>query len=137
MTTSSLSVVTPPVAFDFTTRPLALSTLRSFFRSGKYVYHSSLPSGNSQSRFQAFIDVLGVHGLLVDNCQVFPASTTTHTTIPLTNNSELEISKKRFRFEYPPKAIRPVLAFTPPPHVSQSARKRVLRLSMIQSAQVF
>lgn len=87
--------------------------------------------------FQAFIEVQGVHGLLVDNCQVFPASTTTHTTIPLTNNSELEISKKRFRFEYPPKAIRPVLAFTPPPHVSQSARKRVLRLSMIQSAQVF
>jgi len=87
--------------------------------------------------FQAFIEVLGVHGLLVDNCQVFPASTTTHTTIPLTNNSELEISRKRFRFEYPPKALRPVLALTPPPHVPQSARKRVLRLSMIQSAQVF
>jgi hypothetical protein len=55
----------------------------------------------------------------------------------LTNNSELEINKKRFRFEYPPKALRPVLAFTPPPNASKSARKRVLRLSMIQSAQVF
>ncbi|KAH9990229.1 hypothetical protein BJV74DRAFT_837337 [Russula compacta] len=86
---------------------------------------------------KAFIEVLGVHGLLVDNCQVFPASMTTHTTVPLTNNSEVEISKKRFRFEYPPKALRPVLTFTPPPQASGSARKRVLRLSMIQSAQVF
>jgi hypothetical protein len=55
----------------------------------------------------------------------------------LTNNSELEINKKRFRFEYPPKALRPVLAFTPQPNTSKSAQKRVLRLSMIQSAQVF
>jgi hypothetical protein len=60
-----------------------------------------------------------------------------HTTVPLTNNSEVEINKKRFRFEYPPKALRSVLAFTPPPNASKSAQKRVLRLSMIQSAQVF
>jgi len=110
---------------------------KSFFKSGRSVYHLFFPPHDSQPRFQAFIEVIGVHGLLVDECQVFPASTTTHPTVPLTNNSELEISKKRFRFEYPPKALRPVLAFTPPPHVSQSARKRVLRLSMIQSAQVF
>ncbi|KAI0252800.1 hypothetical protein BJV78DRAFT_269695 [Lactifluus subvellereus] len=86
---------------------------------------------------KAFIQVLGLHGLLVDKCPVFPPSTTTHTMVALTNNSELEINKKRFRFEYPPKALRPVLAFTPPPNASKSARKRVLRLSMIQSAQVF
>ena len=108
-----------------------------FFRSGRSVHHLLLPSDNLRSKFQAFIEVLGVHGLLVDKCPVFPASTMTHTTVPLTNNSELEISKKRFRFEYPPKALRPALAFTPPAHPIHSARKRVLRLSMIQSAQVF
>ena len=90
-----------------------------------------------ESRFQAFIQVLGVHGIFVDKCQVFPASATSHTTVPLTNNSEIEINKKRFRFDYPPKALRPVLPFTPQPNVSKSGRKRVLRLSMIQSAQVF
>ena len=94
-------------------------------------------SHGSRSLFQAFIQVLGVHGIFVDKCQVFPASATSHTTVPLTNNSEIEINKKRFRFDYPPKALRPVLAFTPQPNVSKSARKRVLRLSMIQSAQVF
>ena len=82
--------------------------------------------------------MLGVHGLIVDKCRVFPKSKPAHTTtVPLSNNSELEINKKRFRFEYPPKALRPVLAFTPSATTSQSARKRVLRLSMIQSAQVF
>jgi hypothetical protein len=100
------------------------------------LFISTFPLAQSYG-FQAFIEVLGVHGLLVDKCQVFPASTTTHTTVPLTNNSEIEINKKRFRFEYPPKALRPVLAFTPPPAATMSGRKRVLRLSMIQSAQVF
>jgi hypothetical protein len=94
-------------------------------------------SHGSRSLFQAFIQVLGVHGIFVDRCQVFPASATSHTTVPLTNTSEIEINKKRFRFDYPPKALRPVLAFTPQPNVAKSARKRVLRLSMIQSAQVF
>ncbi|KAH9077726.1 hypothetical protein EDB83DRAFT_2345491 [Lactarius deliciosus] len=86
---------------------------------------------------KAFIEVLGVHGLFVDKCRVFPKTKPTTTIVPLSNNSELEINKKRFRFEYPPKALRPVLAFTPSASTSRSARKRVLRLSMIQSAQVF
>ena len=86
--------------------------------------------------FQAFIQVFGGHGIVVDKCQVFP-SATSHTTVPLTNNSEVEINKKRFRFEYPPKALRPILAFTPPPNALKSVQRRALRLSMIQSAQVF
>ena len=139
---SSPLVPTHPVAFGFTTLQSVLSMPKSFFKSEKSVYHLfifCLPSeiSHTGSRFQAFIQVLGVHGIFVDKCQVFPASATSHTTVPLTNNSEIEISKKRFRFDYPPKALRPVLAFTPQPSVSKSARKRVLRLSMIQSAQVF
>ncbi|KAH9064558.1 hypothetical protein EDB87DRAFT_1556259 [Lactarius vividus] len=86
---------------------------------------------------KAFIEVLGVHGLFVDKCRIFPKTKPTTTIVPLSNNSELEINKKRFRFEYPPKALRPVLAFTPSASTSKSARKRILRLSMIQSAQVF
>lgn len=133
-------VATHRVAFGFTILQSVLYMPKSFFTSEKSVYHwfIYLPSDISYgSRLQAFIQVLGVHGIFVDKCQVFPASATSHTTVPLTNNSEIEINKKRFRFDYPPKALRPVLAFTPQPDVSKSARKRVLRLSMIQSAQVF
>ena len=139
---SSPLVATHPVVFGFTILQSVLSMPKSFFRSEKSVYHFFLSFVFKQylthfSRFQAFIQVLGVHGIFVDKCQVFPASATSHTTVPLTNNSEIEINKKRFRFDYPPKALRPILAFTPRPNVSKSARKRVLRLSMIQSAQVF
>ena len=141
MTMSSPLVATHRVASDFTILQSVLSMPKSFFRSEKSVYHFIYllwPSNISHgSRFQAFVQVLGVHGIFVDKCQVFPASATSHKTVPLTNNSEIEINKKRFRFDYPPKALRPVLAFTPQPNVSKSARKRVLRLSMIQSAQVF
>lgn len=56
--------------------------------------------------------------------------------MPLTNNTVLEISKKRFRFEYPPKPYRAALAAqinTP----TQNPSKRRTRFSMIQSTEVF
>lgn len=102
--------------------------------------------------------VLGTNGLLVDGCQVFPTSgpssgSSSPKTIPLPNNSEIEIHKKRFVFTYPPKDVRPLLVSTPvrtSTHTSNgisndmgtgtignTARKRTLRLSMIQSAEVF
>lgn len=63
---------------------------------------------------QAFLVVLGSQGLLVDGCRVFPsASPSSPNTIPLTNNSEVEIHGKRFRFTYPPKELRAQLLSTP------------------------
>jgi hypothetical protein len=67
---------------------------------------------------QAFLVVLGTNGLFVDRCKVYPSSTTASpsagpTTIPLMNNSEIEIHNKRFRFTYPPKELRAALLATP------------------------
>ena len=134
---SSPSVVTRPAAFVSITPLSAPSTPKYSSRSAKSVLHHLSLTDVINHGSQAFIEVLGTHGLIVDKCRVFPKSKPNHTTVPLSNNSELEINKKRFRFEYPPKALRPVLAFTPPASTSKSTRKRVLRLSMIQSAQVF
>ncbi|KAF9078230.1 hypothetical protein BDP27DRAFT_1311013 [Rhodocollybia butyracea] len=82
---------------------------------------------------KAFLIVLGTHGLLVDGCRVFASSSASSpNTIPLANNSEIEIRGKRFRFTYPPKEIRAQLLSTP-----TLPRRRALRLSMIESAEVF
>jgi hypothetical protein len=109
--------------------------------------------------------VLGTHGLLIDGCQVYPSTNTDinlsssslvkPNTIPLTNNSEIEIHTKRFIFTYPPKNARPSPIISTPTQPTQSAhtparpptsqgqgtnttqRTRTLRLSMIHSAQVF
>ena len=88
--------------------------------------------------------MLGANGLFVDGCQVFPAQTeSSPTTIPLPNNSEIEIHKKRFVFTYPPKDLRSLAinidtpARTTTNNSGNTARKRTLRLSMIQSAEVF
>ncbi|PPQ85553.1 hypothetical protein CVT25_006723 [Psilocybe cyanescens] len=92
---------------------------------------------------KAFLVVQGKAGAFIDGYWVYPntssSSSSTNaseelqqTITPLANNSEFEIHSKRFRFTYPPKDVRRVLLATP---VAQ--RNRTLRLSMIQSAQVF
>lgn len=97
---------------------------------------------------QAFLVVLGTNGLFVDGCPVFPSApaSASPVTVPLPNNSTIEIHKKRFQFCYPPKELRAALLATPskdPGNGSdlstpeRARRKRALRMSMIQSAQVF
>ena len=86
--------------------------------------------------------VLGVNGVIVDGCPVFPATNplTGPVTVPLPNNSSIEIYKKRFQFCYPPKELRETLINTPAKGDStpdRRRRRRTLRMSMIQSAQVF
>jgi len=54
------------------------------------------------------------------------------TTVPLTNDSEFLIYKRRFIFQYPPKELRAKLLATPRPKSRKS-----LRMSMIDSAQVW
>ncbi|EKM56665.1 uncharacterized protein PHACADRAFT_207862 [Phanerochaete carnosa HHB-10118-sp] len=92
---------------------------------------------------KAFLVVLGVNGIIVDACPVFPAtdSSSGPVTVPLPNNSSIEIHKKRFQFSYPPKELRETLINTPAKqsdsNVDRRRRRRTLRMSMIQSAQVF
>lgn len=88
---------------------------------------------------KAFVAVLGTNGLLIDGCAVFPASppSVNPVTVPLTNNSTIEIHKKSFQFCYPPKELRPILLATPSNPTNDKHRRRTLRMSMIQSAQVF
>ncbi|OSD00510.1 hypothetical protein PYCCODRAFT_1479173 [Trametes coccinea BRFM310] len=87
---------------------------------------------------KAFLVVLGTNGLLLDDAPLFPAPATAPgpTTVPLQNNSVIEIHKKRFRFSYPPKHLRPALINTPSRATPMPSR-RPLRLSMIASAHVF
>ncbi|KAF7798131.1 hypothetical protein EIP86_009346 [Pleurotus ostreatoroseus] len=104
---------------------------------------------------KAFLVVLGTNGLFVDGCPVFPSapSSANPVTVPLPNNSTIEIHKKRFQFCYPPKELRAALLATPSKDTSSNGtenangaetstperarRRRALRMSMIQSAQVF
>lgn len=87
---------------------------------------------------KAFLVVLGTNGVLLDDSPLFPAAATAlrPTTVPLQNNSVIEIHKKRFRFTYPPKHLRPALINTPT-QATPHASRRPLRLSMIASAHVF
>lgn len=58
--------------------------------------------------------MLGANGLIIDKCRVHPnSSDSAPTTVPLTNNSVLEIHNKLFRFTYPPKELRAALFATP------------------------
>ncbi|TFY56053.1 hypothetical protein EVJ58_g7870 [Rhodofomes roseus] len=88
---------------------------------------------------KAFVVVLGTNGLLIDDCPVYPSPTGgAPATVPLPNNSILEVHKKRFRFTYPPKHLRNAFAAIPPtPIASPGSRRRALRMSMITSAKVF
>ncbi|KAJ3926197.1 MAG: hypothetical protein NXY57DRAFT_1029754 [Lentinula lateritia] len=103
---------------------------------GVRLYYPEVSSIHCKITFKerkAFLVVLGSQGLLVDGCRVFPsASPSSPNTIPLTNNSEVEIHGKRFRFTYPPKELRAQLLSTP-----TLPKRRALRLSMIESAEVF
>ncbi|KAI0027099.1 hypothetical protein K488DRAFT_62802, partial [Vararia minispora EC-137] len=105
------------------------------------LYYPTVSQRHAKIVFQdrkAFIVVLGPHGLLVDGCPIYPSPSSGQTTVPLTNDTILEISKKRFRFQYPPKPIRAALAAQiNTPTASPSSRARTLRLSMIESLQVF
>lgn len=87
---------------------------------------------------KAFLVVLGTNGLLLDDAPLFPAAAAAPgpTTVPLQNNSVIEIHKKRFRFNYPPKHLRPALINTPS-RATPMASRRPLRMSMIASAHVF
>lgn len=89
---------------------------------------------------KAFLQVFGASGVVVDGCPVYPSkpavmgTPSTTVTVPLPNGSTFEIQKKRFIFNYPPKALRPQL-FTPA-HAGPGRRKSV-RMSVVQSALVF
>ncbi|GJJ16219.1 hypothetical protein Clacol_010515 [Clathrus columnatus] len=82
---------------------------------------------------KACLVVKGANGVVIDGCEVVPTPGK-DTTVPLSNGSEIEIHKKTFRFEYPPKEVRAALLLTP-----RTAKKsrRSLRMSMIASAKVF
>ncbi|KAK7461515.1 hypothetical protein VKT23_008689 [Stygiomarasmius scandens] len=72
-------------------------------------------------------------GLIVDGRKVYPnLSSFSPTTIPLTNKIEFEIHGKRFKFTYSPKERRAQLNVSP-----AKSRSRTLRMSVINSAQVF
>ncbi|KAF8607157.1 hypothetical protein BDV93DRAFT_603806 [Ceratobasidium sp. AG-I] len=86
---------------------------------------------------KAFLTVYGLNGVIVDGCHIAQNpdadGESSETTIPIMNNSQIEIYRKRFVFEYPSKELR-IKAMAEPATVKP---KRTLRLSMIQSAQVF
>ncbi|KAG2356395.1 hypothetical protein BDR07DRAFT_450202 [Suillus spraguei] len=89
---------------------------------------------------KAFLVVLGDTGLTIDGCPVLPSTNATlPTTVPVSNNCEIEIHKKRFIFSYPPKQLRSPLYNIDSPVKSENGGggRRKIRMSMIHSAQVF
>ncbi|KAG2069403.1 hypothetical protein BDR04DRAFT_1203992 [Suillus decipiens] len=78
--------------------------------------------------------------LTIDGCPVLPSTNATlPTTVPVSNNCEIEIHKKRFIFTYPPKQLRSPLYNIDSPVKSENggSGRRKIRMSMIHSAQVF
>ena len=84
---------------------------------------------------QAFLTVYGTSGLVADGFPLFP-TVAGPTTVPLGNNTEIEIHHKRFIFTYPPKDLRAMILATPEPDRT-GKRRKTLRMSMIASAMVF
>ncbi|QRW13328.1 FHA domain protein [Ceratobasidium sp. AG-Ba] len=86
---------------------------------------------------KAFLTVYGLNGVIVDGCHIArnpdADDESSETTIPIMNNSQIEIFRKRFVFEYPSKELRAKVRAEP----ATVKPRRTLRLSMIQSAQVF
>jgi hypothetical protein len=82
---------------------------------------------HQQYGFQAFLEVLGTNGLMLDGCKVYPPN-----TCPLSDGTEIVIHGKRFKFTYPPKQV-PLSSFPFP----GTPTRQTLRMSMIQSAEVF
>ena len=114
------------------------------------LYYPAVSSLHAKITFverKAFLIVLGTNGVLLDDEPLFPAAANAPgpMTVPLQNNSVLEIHKKRFRFTYPPKHLRSALINTPTRGTPLAAgasggptpARRPLRLSMIASAHVF
>jgi pSer/pThr/pTyr-binding forkhead associated (FHA) protein len=65
---------------------------------------------------KAFVEIMAgaTQGAVVDGCLVFPVEEEKGVrTVALGNRSEVEIQGKRFRFTYPPKEMRAVLAASP------------------------
>ncbi|KAF9225058.1 hypothetical protein BS17DRAFT_63397 [Gyrodon lividus] len=107
------------------------------------LYYPSVDALHAKIIFQerkAFVIVLGSNGLYIDGCHVLPsANSAMPTTVPVSNNSEIEIHQKRFVFTYPPKELRPALYMSPSKDVPMTPGtcRKTLRMSMIQSAEVF
>ncbi|KAI6020440.1 hypothetical protein BKA83DRAFT_4302131 [Pisolithus microcarpus] len=117
------------------------------------LYYSTISPVHAKLIFQdkkAFVVVLGQSGIHVDGCPVLPSQNPSlPTTIPVLNNTTLEIRGKRFVFTYPPKEMRTALYSSPSPtkNVAESAstdavmtpttKRKQLRMSMIRSAKVF
>ncbi|KAG2040487.1 hypothetical protein BDR03DRAFT_948906 [Suillus americanus] len=108
------------------------------------LYYPEISALHAKIVFQerkAFLVVLGDAGLTIDGCPVLPSTNASlPTTIPVSNNCEIEIHKKRFIFSYPPKQLRSSLYNIDSPVKSENeggGGRRKLRMSMIHSAQVF
>ncbi|KAJ7030444.1 hypothetical protein C8F04DRAFT_1113686 [Mycena alexandri] len=135
---ASFGVDTPTVSFG---RDPTCS-VRLYYPAVAPLHARIVFSGDeSEKKKNAFVEVLGANGMLVDGCMVYPnaqddgsgsGSAKGVRTIALGNGSELEIHGKRFRFVYPPKEMRKALAASP-----ARPANRALRLSLIPSAQVF
>ncbi|KAG1886565.1 hypothetical protein F4604DRAFT_1572094 [Suillus subluteus] len=108
------------------------------------LYYPEISALHAKIVFQerkAFLVVLGDAGLTIDGCPVLPSTNASlPTTIPVSNNCEIEIHKKHFIFSYPPKQLRSSLYNIDSPVKSENeggGGRRKLRMSMIHSAQVF